>query len=135
MAGAVENLMAMIDQARGGHESAKGMLAEARGVMQPDNIPVEKPEVENPLDMLSDYGHIALDVAGFIPGVGIAADLLNAGLYAVEGDFASAGLSAVSAVPIVGDAAAAVKLGAKGVDALSAVDTVDEIVDTSDESS
>lgn len=55
----------------------------------------------------------ALDVAGFIPGIGIAADVLNAGIYAYRGNYGLAAISAVGAVPIVGDAFAAVAKGAK----------------------
>jgi RHS repeat-associated protein len=53
-----------------------------------------------------DLVHGALDVAGFIPVVGAAADVLNAGVYALEGDYANAALSLVASVPGIGDAAA-----------------------------
>lgn len=68
----------------------------------------------------SDIAHGALDVAGFIPVVGAVADIANAGLYAAEGDYANAALSAAAAVPGVGDAAAAVKLANRGVQAVRA---------------
>ena len=47
--------------------------------------------------------HTALDVAGFVPGLGAIPDLANAAIYAVEGDAAMAALSAVAAVPGIGD--------------------------------
>lgn len=60
-----------------------------------------------------DFVHGALDVAGFIPGVGAIADGINAGIYAAEGDWGNAALSLAAAVPGVGDAAAVVGKTAK----------------------
>lgn len=54
----------------------------------------------------SDIVHGVLDVAGFIPVVGVVADVANAAVYAAEGDWGNAALSAMSAIPVVGDAAA-----------------------------
>lgn len=45
-----------------------------------------------------------LDVAGLIPVVGEFADLANAGIYLVQGDYAMAGCSLISVIPVVGDA-------------------------------
>ncbi|WP_255316177.1 eCIS core domain-containing protein [Myxococcus fulvus] len=56
-----------------------------------------------------DIVHGALDLAGFIPVLGAIPDGVNAGIYALEGDWANAGLSAVAMVPAWGDG---VKLGA-----------------------
>ena len=61
----------------------------------------------------SDVCHGVLDVAGFVPGFGAVPDLLNAGLYAAEGDWGNAGLSALAAIPMIGDAGAAVGKGGK----------------------
>ena len=66
----------------------------------------------------SDITHAALDVAGFVPVVGAAADVANGALYLAEGNPAEAALSFVAAVPGVGDAIA---IGAKGVKATKAV--------------
>ncbi|GAA1135886.1 hypothetical protein GCM10009583_01990 [Ornithinicoccus hortensis] len=52
--------------------------------------------------------HLALDAAGFIPVLGAVPDGVNAAIYAVEGDWPNAGLSAVAMVPAWGDG---VKLG------------------------
>jgi hypothetical protein len=62
------------------------------------------------------FGHGALDVVGAlpIPVVSTAADLANAGWYAAEGDYKNAAMSAVGAVPGVGDGA---KLAIKAADA------------------
>ena len=60
-----------------------------------------------------DIVHGVLDVAGFIPVVGAVADVANAVIYAAEGDWGNAALSAVSAIPGVGDAVGAVGKGGK----------------------
>lgn len=55
---------------------------------------------------MSDIGHGALDVAGFVPGFGEAADLTNAIWYAKNGEYASAVLSLISMIPEIGDVVA-----------------------------
>jgi hypothetical protein len=62
--------------------------------------------------------HTALDLAGAIPGLGIAPDLINAGLYGLEGDWKNAAYSGAAAIPIAGDAALALKYAGKGAKAL-----------------
>jgi hypothetical protein len=57
-----------------------------------------------------DIVHGALDVAGFIPALGAIPDGLNAVIYAAEGDWTNAGISAIAMVPLFGDGA---KLGIK----------------------
>ena len=66
-------------------------------------------------DQVLDGIQLALDVAGFIPGVGAFADLTNAAISACRGDWVGAGMSLVAAVPGIGDAAAGAKLAHKGV--------------------
>jgi len=56
-----------------------------------------------------DWGHAALDVAGFIPGIGAFADLANAAWYTAEGKHDLAAMSAFAAIPGYGDVGAAVK--------------------------
>ncbi|MCT2582004.1 WXG100-like domain-containing protein [Actinophytocola gossypii] len=63
----------------------------------------------------SDLGHTALDVIGLVPVVGEAADAINAGWYAAEGDWVNAGLSLAAMVPIAGWAATGGKLGYKAI--------------------
>ena len=63
---------------------------------------------------MSKIVHGALDVAGFIPGLGAVPDLLNAGLYLAEGDKSNAALSAVAAVPLAGDAVKGTSMAVKG---------------------
>lgn len=62
----------------------------------------------------SGWVHGALDVAGFVPGLGAIPDLLNAGIYAAEGDMGNAAMSAVAAVPAFGDAAKGASLAVRG---------------------
>lgn len=63
---------------------------------------------------IMDGIQLALDAAGFAPGLGALPDLLNAAISALRGNWADAGLSVVAAVPIVGDVAAGVKMAKKG---------------------
>ena len=70
---------------------------------------IDKLHEEMQLELLSEgwkeeLPHIGLDVLGLIPGVGEAADLTNAALYAKKGDYLMAALSVISMLPIVGDA-------------------------------
>jgi hypothetical protein len=44
-----------------------------------------------------------LDAAGFIPGAGAVPDALNSGISLVRGNYVDAGLSAIAAVPLIGD--------------------------------
>lgn len=107
------DLMARIDTARGDHQRASDLLAEARSMGRGEEPQPTEPQGGGLLDALggiSGIGHTVLDVAGMIPIVGSAADLINAGWYAAEGDYVNAGLSALGAVPGVGDAAIAAKL-------------------------
>ena len=60
-----------------------------------------------------DNIHTGLDVVGMIPG-GDFADLANAGLYLLEGDYTNAGISAAAMVPVVGGIATGGKLANKG---------------------
>jgi hypothetical protein len=53
---------------------------------------------------LLDIGQAGLDVLGWVPGVGEAADLVNAGISAARGNYLEAGLSLVSLIPGAGDA-------------------------------
>jgi hypothetical protein len=52
---------------------------------------------------LEDIGHLALDIAGLIPGIGEAADLTNALWYSKKGQYLMAGFSIVSMIPGIGD--------------------------------
>jgi hypothetical protein len=60
-----------------------------------------------------DIVHGALDIAGFIPVLGAIPDGLNAGIYAVEGDWVNAGFSLVAMVPLWGDGVKLAQIGGK----------------------
>lgn len=113
----VAALASQIESAQDGHQRASDLLAELRSRFEPEEAP-PSPESEGGMSA-SDIGHTILDVAGMLPVIGTAADLINAGWYAAEGDYANAGLSALGAVPGIGDAATAAKLGARGADAVA----------------
>lgn len=70
--------------------------------------------------------HNALMVAGFTPVIGNAADLIDASLYAMEGEFGSAALSAAAAIPVIGHISSTLKGGQKILQ--EAVDKGDELV-------
>ena len=55
--------------------------------------------------------HLALDLAGLIPGVGVVADGANLIIYAAEGDWTNAGISAAALVPVIGGAAVVMRRG------------------------
>jgi hypothetical protein len=83
---------------------------------------------------VSGIVHTVLDFAGFIPGLGAIPDLINAGIYAAEGDFKNAALSATAAIPIAGDGAKATVMVARHADEVIAVGSQvarhgDEVVD------
>ena len=56
-----------------------------------------------------DDVHNMLMVAGFTPGLGNIADAADAVLYAAEGEFGAAGLSAAAMIPFVGQTVSAKK--------------------------
>ncbi|MCL1809783.1 MAG: hypothetical protein FWG42_08510 [Clostridiales bacterium] len=62
--------------------------------------------------------HLILDVAGFIPGVGVVFDVANGILYLAEGKTGMAALSFISAVPLFGDALSAGKAAANSASGL-----------------
>lgn len=80
----------------------------------------EQEELLKDKEALLDGIQSALDIAGFLPGVGAIPDLLNAAIYAVRGDKLNAGLSFLAAVPGIGDVATATKFAQKSVKAAKA---------------
>ena len=64
--------------------------------------------------------HGVLDVAGLVPGIGEVADLANAAIYAAEGDYVNAAISAAAAVPFAGWAATGAKAAKRVDDAVDA---------------
>jgi hypothetical protein len=60
-----------------------------------------------------DIVHGALDIAGLIPVLGAIPDGVNAGIYAIEGDWVNAGISVGAMIPFVGDGVLIGKIGTK----------------------
>lgn len=53
---------------------------------------------------VSTAGHVALNIAGLIPGIGSFFDITNAMWYIAEGDFLGAALSLIACIPGIGPA-------------------------------
>ena len=53
--------------------------------------------------------------AGFVPGVGVGADLIDATLYLVDGEWGEAAMAGVAAIPVLGDGYAAGRKVGKGL--------------------
>jgi hypothetical protein len=75
-----------------------------------------------PLPDLSSTAHLALGAASFVPGIGTAAAVADAGLYAYEGDYESAALSLTAAVP----GGAILSKGEKALKFVRGLDRADE---------
>ncbi|QUI25087.1 glycohydrolase toxin TNT-related protein [Vallitalea pronyensis] len=61
-----------------------------------------KAEESSFLDKAMEWTHTALDILGWIPLCGDVCDLVNAGLYLIEGNFLDAALSCIAFVPAMG---------------------------------
>jgi hypothetical protein len=59
---------------------------------------------------ISEGTHAILSGLGFIPGAGTIAGVLDTSLYAIEGDWTNAGISALAMIPVFGSIA---KIGVK----------------------
>ncbi len=66
-------------------------------------------------DTMLDVVQTGLDVVGLVPGFGEAADGINAGIYALRGDYTNAGLSLAAMVPLAGWGATLGKIINKGL--------------------
>ena len=60
------------------------------------------PTFESPRVMSESVANYILDVLGFIPVIGNAADLINALMHATAGELLFAGLSVLAAIPVIG---------------------------------
>ncbi|MGV3609448.1 MAG: polymorphic toxin-type HINT domain-containing protein, partial [Fluviicola sp.] len=78
----------------------------------------------------SEMGHLLLDVAGLIPGLGEIADGVNGVWYALEGDYFNATISFASMIPIGGQLVSGLRISYKlGDEALTIVAKADDIAD------
>jgi len=86
--------------------------------------PVSVSEANPPVStgtQILDGVQLGLDAFGLIPGIGEFADIANAGISAMRGDWVGAGLSLVSAIPFIGWGGAAAKVGRRGANMASDV--------------
>lgn len=67
-------------------------------------------------------GHAVLDLAGMIPVVGEAFDVINGFWYLAEGDYLNAALSLAAVVPVVGSAFTGARVAMRGYDAYRGLD-------------
>ena len=77
----------------------------------------------HPMDAL----HTGLDVLGMVPVVGDFANGANALIYLGQGDYADAAISGAALVPVAGDAALAMRLGAKGLKGVEAASEAERL--------
>ena len=76
-----------------------------------------------------EAGHFLLDIIGFIPVVGDAADILNAVWYAFEGNWGMALTSVLSAIPAIGSFIGnGIKITVKGIDLSCAIAKTSKVV-------
>jgi hypothetical protein len=61
-------------------------------------------------DTFKEAIHWSLDLAGLVPFLGEPADLLNAGLYLLEGDGVNATISLASTIPVLGTATSGTRM-------------------------
>ena len=111
-------------QVQPNRQTAPGPIGNAPGKIVPDTAPklsgnsapaiVPTPKEKGWWDRWgSDVTHGILDVGGFFPVLGAIPDLINAGVYAAEGNYVQAGISTVAAIPFGGDAVAAGNIAVK----------------------
>ncbi len=85
-------------------------------VVKPEVVaPKEAKKAEKEPSAFSEGLHTLLDVVGMIPVVGEIADGANALIYAAEGDYANAAMSAASMIPLAGNVVGAAKLAKRGM--------------------
>mgnify|MGYP001183091431 CR=1 FL=1 len=60
------------------------------------------PTFESPRVMSESVANYVLDILGFVPVIGNAADLVNALMHASAGELLFAGLSLLAAIPVIG---------------------------------
>ena len=71
--------------------------------------------------------HTGLDALGIVPALGEAADGANAALYAYEGDYLNAGLSAAAMIPIGGWLATGGKWANSSIKYLNRIDDATDL--------
>jgi RHS repeat-associated protein len=83
-----------------GSGSGRGMLASGTSALQQE---LKSRQRESDMqDIVSRRVHALLDMAGLTPGAGEVADLINALIYGLEGNWADAGISIAAMAPFAG---------------------------------
>ncbi|MCX4756998.1 RHS repeat-associated core domain-containing protein [Kitasatospora purpeofusca] len=82
---------------------------------------------------ISNIGHTVLDVAGMVPVIGDACDIVNGVWYAAEGDWKNAAMSLVAVVPVIGSAATAARIASKAANIVDAATDVAKAVERGSE--
>jgi len=75
----------------------------------------EKIHLKAVMNVFLDGLHIAFDVAGLVPGAGILFDVVNGGIYTLQGEGVNATLSFAAAIPFAGWTATGAKYARKVV--------------------
>jgi len=105
------------------------------GVIVPKTSPLATPPNNNPeteeekgwwKSWGSDVTHGILGVASFVPALSVVTGAIDAGIYAAEGDYINAGLSAASMIPGGKVVTTAGKVISKGVKAIKGAEEVAE---------
>lgn len=85
------------------------------------NLKAEHPEWSNGrvyLEASLEIVHILLDGAGMVPVIGEVADLVNGGIYVLQGDGVNASLSLAATIPVAGWTATTAKYAKKLITAI-----------------
>jgi hypothetical protein len=96
---------------------AAGLLPRVQYPPAPPAPHVEEEDGGGLLDGVLGVVHGGLDIGGFFPGAGAIPDLVNAGIYELEGKHLEAGISLGAAVPIAGDIGKGAKMIKEGAEA------------------
>jgi hypothetical protein len=109
------------DAINAGHTAARGLAGLAHAMPGVPGVGAPAQPVSQHTDGGGGGGvmgwvHHGLDGAGFVPGLGAVPDLLNAGIYAAQGNWGEAAWSTGAAIPLGGDAAKAGKMGKEAVE-------------------
>jgi SCP1.201-like deaminase len=101
----------------GAVRGAGGMLPSVQYPPPPPEPVVEEEDGGGFFGGVMNVVHGGLDAAGFIPAAGAIPDLINAGIYGLEGKGGDALWSMGAAVPLFGDGAKAGKIAKEGIEA------------------
>ncbi len=105
---AAEGARAALDTSEGNKAGADQALHDMNPLVA---ISRDATALKNPNSMTSQLVHTGLDVGGMVPELGTVTEGANAALYAAQGQYGNAAMSAVSAIPVAGDVTDSARLG------------------------